>query len=158
MGLADAIGSNLSATISYSKHATRFCWRCDNYTLLLLCAGQVDAAHRTHPAEDYLAPHVYLMLLHSTWTELNWTATSRPSYTTRSLVTRVSVTTWLAAAKLGRLVLRQFVLCNRVVHGLGWPMGWVGLGLVGLGRDFSVFGGLGWVHYSKSTKNLNGLF
>jgi len=29
-------------------------------------------------------------------------------------------------------------------HGLGW---------IGLGRDFSVFGGLGWVHYSKSTKN-----
>ena len=27
--------------------------------------------------------------------------------------------------------------CHRVVHGLGWPMGWVGLG-----RDFSVFGGL----------------
>jgi len=36
---------------------------------------------------------------------------------------------------------------TRVVHGLGRPMGWVGLGLgrVGLGRDFSVFGGLGWV-------------
>ena len=30
---------------------------------------------------------------------------------------------------------------------------WVGLGWVGLGRDFSVFRGLGWVHYSKSTKN-----
>ena len=29
---------------------------------------------------------------------------------------------------------------TRVVHGLGWPMGWVGLG-----RDFSVFGALGWV-------------
>ena len=37
-------------------------------------------------------------------------------------------------------------------------MGWVGLGRVGLGRDFSVFGGLGWVHYSKRTKNLKGLF
>jgi len=36
-----------------------------------------------------------------------------------------------------------------LTHGLGW---------VELGRDFSVFGGLGWVHYSKSTKNLNGLF
>ena len=33
---------------------------------------------------------------------------------------------------------------------------WVGL-TYGLGRDFSVFGGLGWVHYSKSTKNLKGL-
>jgi len=29
---------------------------------------------------------------------------------------------------------------SRVVHGLGWPMGWVDLG-----RNFSVFGGLGWV-------------
>jgi len=35
-----------------------------------------------------------------------------------------------------------------LTHGLGW---------VGLGRDFSVFGGLGWVHYRKSTKNLKGL-
>jgi len=35
-------------------------------------------------------------------------------------------------------------------------MGWVVLVWVGLGRDFSVFGGLGWVNYSKSTKNLKG--
>jgi len=50
-------------------------------------------------------------LVHSTWTELNWPATSRPSYTTCSLVMRVTVnvTTWLAAVKLGRLVLGQFV-------------------------------------------------
>jgi len=40
---------------------------------------------------------------------------------------------------------------------MGWVDPWVGLGLVGLGRDFSVFGGLGWVNYSKSTKNLKGL-
>jgi len=33
---------------------------------------------------------------------------------------------------------------------MGWVDPWVGLG-----RDFSVFGGLGWVHYSKSTKNLD---
>jgi len=32
-------------------------------------------------------------------------------------------------------------------------MGWVDP-LVGLGRDFSVFGGLGWVYYSKSTKKI----
>jgi len=32
-------------------------------------------------------------------------------------------------------------VCFRVVRGLGWPMGWVGLG---------------WVNYSKSTKNLKG--
>jgi len=39
---------------------------------------------------------------------------------------------------------------NRVVHGLGWPIGWVGLG-----QDFSVFGGLswvGWIHYSQNAK------
>jgi len=43
------------------------------------------------------------------WTELNWPATSQPSYTTRSLVMCVSITAWLAAAKLGRLVFNQFV-------------------------------------------------
>jgi len=32
-------------------------------------------------------------------------------------------------------------------------MGWVDHGL---GRDFSVFGRLGWVHYSKSAKHLKG--
>jgi len=31
---------------------------------------------------------------------------------------------------------------------------WAGLGLVGLGRRWV---GLGWVHYSTSTKNLKGL-
>ena len=35
-----------------------------------------------------------------------------PSYMTRLLVTRVYVTTCLAAAKLGRLVLSQFVRCE----------------------------------------------
>ena len=44
--------------------------------------------------------------------ELNWSATTRPIYTTRSLVAHVSVTAWLPAAKLGRLVLGQFVLRN----------------------------------------------
>jgi len=34
-------------------------------------------------------------------------------------------------------------------------MGWVALGWV---EFFSVFGGLGWVHYSKSGKKLKGLF
>jgi len=42
--------------------------------------------------------------VHNTRTELNW-----PSYTARLLVTRISVTTWRAAAKLGRLVFTQFV-------------------------------------------------
>ena len=35
---------------------------------------------------------------------------------------------------------------TRVVHGLGQPVG-----LVGLSRDFAVFDGLGWVEYDKST-------
>jgi len=35
---------------------------------------------------------------------------------------------------------------------MGWVDPWVGLDWVGLGRDFSVFGGLGWVHYSKILK------
>jgi len=38
-----------------------------------------------------------------------------------------------------------------LTHGLGW---------IGLGRDFSVFVGIGlrWVHYSKNSKNLKGLY
>jgi len=28
---------------------------------------------------------------------------------------------------------------------MGWVDPWVGLDCVGLGRDFSVFGGLGWI-------------
>jgi len=43
---------------------------------------------------------------------MNWSATSRPSYTARSLATRVSVTIWLAVATPGRLVLSQFVRCE----------------------------------------------
>ena len=53
-------------------------------------------------------------MLHPITCELNWTAKSRPSYTTRSLVTPIHVRqrhatwSWLAAAKLGRLVLSEF--------------------------------------------------
>ena len=39
--------------------------------------------------------------------------------------------------------------------GLTHGFGWVGLGRVG--SRFLSFGGLDWVHYSKSTKNLTGL-
>jgi len=39
---------------------------------------------------------------------------------------------------------------------MGWADPSVGLGLVGLGRDFSVFGGLG--PLQQSTKNLKGLY
>ena len=60
-------------------------------------------------------------LVHSTWAELNWTELTyknRPSNKTYvgacSLARRVSVTTWLAAAKVGRLVLSQFVRCRHL--------------------------------------------
>jgi len=58
----------------------------------------------------YVCSKEQLKFVHSAWAELTWTeaATGRPSYTTCSLVMRVSVTTWLAAANLGRLVLSQF--------------------------------------------------
>jgi len=50
---------------------------------------------------------------HINWNELYWPATvSRPSSTTGSLVTRVDVSTWLATAKLGRLVLSQIMWCE----------------------------------------------
>jgi len=59
----------------------------------------------------------------------------------------------LGSANLGPLIFRYhspYQSCPwvRLTHGLGW---------FGLGRDFSVFDGLGWVNYSKSTKNLKGL-
>ena len=37
------------------------------------------------------------------------------------------------------------VLSHRVVRGLSWPAGWVGLGCVGNGSKICVFSGLGWV-------------
>ena len=54
----------------------------------------------------------------SNWTGLasnNLTRGRRPSYATRSLVTRVGVATWLAAAKLGRPVLSRFVCYERTL-------------------------------------------
>ena len=49
-------------------------------------------------------------------------------------------------------ILQHSVGLPRVVHGFGWPMGWVWMG-----PDFSVFGGLGCVHCSKTTTALKGL-
>jgi len=46
---------------------------------------------------------------------------------------------------------RKFAASTKSELSMGWVDPWVGLGWVGLGQDFSVFGGLGWVHYSKST-------
>jgi len=72
----------------------------------------------------FLAHHIFRYTIHTnaaerkrldTARELNWPATMRPSYTTRSLVTRVGVATWLAAAKLGRE--KPVQLCNRVSLG-----------------------------------------
>ena len=74
-------------------------------TSLQLCVLQCARASVDH--------HAQFRLVHSTPTELNWPATSRLGYTTPSLVVRFGVTTWLAAAKLGRLVLSQFVRCER---------------------------------------------
>jgi len=49
-----------------------------------------------------------------------------------------------------------FIRKNTVVElSMGWVDPWVGSGLVEI---FHFFGGLGWVHYSKSTENLKGLF
>ena len=57
------------------------------------------------PAGLELASPEHARDWHSALIELNWSATSRPSYATRSLVSRVSVTIWLAAANLGQLSL-----------------------------------------------------
>jgi len=45
-------------------------------------------------------------------------------------------------------IINKYTICMSELS-IGWVDPWVGLG-----RDFSVFGGLGWVyvHYSKSTK------
>ena len=62
---------------------------------------------------DQLTLGVKVCSQHVNWTQPNWPATSRPSYTKRSLVARVSITTSLAAAKLERLLLAQFMCCER---------------------------------------------
>ena len=46
--------------------------------------------------------------------------------------------------------MNQSCLWVGLIHGLDW----IGFGWVGLGRDFSVFGGLGRVNNSKSIKIL----
>jgi len=62
------------------------------------------------------------------WTRLNSPTTSRPSYITRSLVTRVSVTAWLAATRThsARSVLSLHIANESVPYThsagcLGWP-------------------------------------
>ena len=55
-----------------------------------------------------------LCLVHSTSTELQ--RGDPVKRRTRSLVTCVSVTAWLAAAELGRLVLSQFVRCEHTLN------------------------------------------
>jgi len=63
-----------------------------------------------HSCQSDSVVQMTLRRVHSTWTEVNWPTTSRPNYTTYSLVTRVTVTIWLAAVKLGLLVLSEFWL------------------------------------------------
>jgi len=61
---------------------------------------------KRHGQKPQPAKHKALFTAHEVnQSDLNCPATSRPNYTTRSLVTRVSVTTWLTAAKLEQLVL-----------------------------------------------------
>jgi len=63
---------------------------------------------------------------------------------------------------LHQLQASAFTARSTIIVSLSQSCPWVGLthglGWVGLGRDFSVFGGLGWVHFSKSSKELKGLF
>ena len=47
---------------------------------------------------------------------------------------------------------RRSCFYARAELSMGWVAPWVGFGWFGLGRDFSVFRGLGWVHYSNSTE------
>ena len=52
--------------------------------------------------------------------------------------------------------LYSMIAAYRPELSMGWADPSVGLGLVGLGRDFSVFGGLG--PLQQSTKKLKGLY
>ena len=52
--------------------------------------------------------------------------------------------------QLTLLLSKQFYRSARSELSMGWVnprvgLGWVGLGWIGLGRDFLIFGGLGWV-------------
>jgi len=67
------------------------------------------ASEMASPGNQHRASCIGTFVPYSTRTKLNWPAAGRTSYTALSLVTRVSVTTWLAAAKQGRLVLGKFV-------------------------------------------------
>ena len=62
-------------------------------------------------------PWSVLRLVHSTWTELNWPATSRPSYTTCSLLMCVRITNWFFSSET-RTVGAQLVLSTCIPI---WP-------------------------------------
>jgi len=83
-------------TCSYWDMLTAERQKTDKQTLIAMLPSSTKG--RTQPL---------LRPVHSTQTDPTW-----PSYTTRSSVTRVSVATWLFAAKLGRLVLGQFECCE----------------------------------------------
>ena len=70
-----------------------------------------------HIGPQLLFANLQICSEHKNVTELNWTDLQQADPVTRSvtagsLVTPVSVTIWLAASKLGRLVLSQFVCCE----------------------------------------------
>jgi len=116
-------GSMKLSGLSLSVRPSRAARRCGGFAAVCP-AGRRQRSIATLPALSSKCEHYHadswrsklntdlLGRVHSAWTELNWPATSRPSYTTRSLVALISVTIWLAAAKLGRLVLSQFVRCE----------------------------------------------
>jgi len=104
------------------------------------------------------------MDIRSQWKE-NWKAVEvvNSSYwMTPQFVNPVSIFNDICGLRLTVVGLHSvtvvFVGKNGIISRSELSMGWVdpsvGLVWVGLGRDFSVFGGLGWVNYSKSTKNM----
>jgi len=119
-----------ASTCCMCEHAFSFLldaeWRTENFVTdyhwflcnSAFCAGMLLFAY-------VLAVYMYRRAcmfvrntrLHERWRlkvcskHMNWTELAC-NKSTRWLVTRVSVTTWLAAAKLGRLVLSQFMRCD----------------------------------------------
>ena len=75
---------------------------------ITLAMYSFDYPRQRLSVDNYFSIQLNACSQHMNWSsEMNW-----PSYMTRSLVTRVSVMTKLAAAKLGRSVLSQFVRCE----------------------------------------------
>jgi len=67
--------------------------------------------YKKHPSPHFIS--CLMINREMFWKSGPWSAASQPSYTKRSLMTRVSVTTWLVVAKLGRLALGYFLTSHR---------------------------------------------